>query len=104
MSLHFTFMVLYAIFVVISMISLVIPVISVISVNRHTGKNRPQIMNFWREFLTVRRQGKSFQFGSWISICRNRTCKNFENRSKTNVFMSKKNFEYGFCISRGDKP
>ena len=34
MSLHFTFMVLYAIFVVIS---LVIPVISVISVNRHTG-------------------------------------------------------------------
>ena len=29
---------------------------------------------------------------------------NFENRSNTNVFMSKMNFEKGFCISRGDKP
>ena len=28
----------------------------------------------------------------------------FENRSKINIFMSKLNFEKGFCISRGDKP
>ena len=33
--------------------------------------------------------GKMFLFCNWISICRNRTCKNFENRSKTNVFMAK---------------
>ena len=56
-------------------------------------KNLPQIMNFWREFLTAGRQEKCFQFSSWISICCNRTCKNFENRSKTNVFMSEMNFE-----------
>ena len=51
-------------------------------------------MNFWRKVLTAGRQGKYFQFSSWISICRNRTCKKLENRSKANVFMSKVNFEY----------
>ena len=28
----------------------------------------------------------------------------FFNESKDNVFMAKMNFEYGFCISRGDNP
>ena len=52
-----------------------------------------QKLNFWREFITAGRQGKCFIFSIWISICRKRTCNNFENRSKTNVFMSKMNFE-----------
>ena len=66
--------------------------------------NCPQIMKFWQEYFTAGRQGKCFLFSSWISICSKRTCKNFDNWSKTNVFMSKMNFEKGFCISRGDNP
>ena len=44
-------------------------------------KNCPQIMIFLREFFTAGRQGKCFLFSSLISICRNRTCKIFGNRS-----------------------
>ena len=58
--------------------------------------------DFLREYLTAGRQGKYFLFCIWISICRNRTCKFFENRSKINVFMAKMNYRLGFCISRGD--
>ena len=66
-------------------------------------KKRPLIMNFWRDFfLTAGRQEKKFPFSIWVSFCRNRTGKDFANRSKNNVFMAKMNFELGFCISRGD--
>ena len=38
------------------------------------------------------------------SQCRNRARNMFENRSTTNVLMVKENFEYKFCISKGDNP
>ena len=37
-----------------------------------------------------------------ISICPNRTCKTFENRSKHKVFMAKMNFALGFSIVKND--
>ena len=46
-------------------------------------------MNFWREFLTAGKQGKYSLFSIWISICRNRAYKDFENQSKIKVFMAK---------------
>ena len=52
-----------------------------------------QILNFWGEFFTVGGQEKYFLVSITISICRNMTCKNFENRSTDNVFMAKMNFE-----------
>ena len=48
-----------------------------------------QILNFGVEFFTVGGQENYFL----VSICRNRTCKTFENRSTDNVFMAKMNFE-----------
>ena len=56
-------------------------------------KNCRQILNFSGEFFTVGGQEKDFLVCIKISICRNRTCKNFENWSTDNVFMAKMNFE-----------
>ena len=45
---------------------------------------------FGENFLLL--EGRKSIFFS-ASICRNRTCKFFENRSTDNVFMAKMNFE-----------
>ena len=42
------------------------------------------MLNFWRDFLTDGGQERYFLVSIWVSVCRNRTCKNFENGSILN--------------------
>ena len=49
------------------------------------------ILNFSGKFFTVGGQEKYFLVKIWISICRNRTCKKFENRSTDNIFIAEIN-------------
>ena len=52
-----------------------------------------QVLDFRGEFLSFGGQEKYFHVSIQISICPNKTCKNFENRSTDKVFMAKMNFE-----------
>ena len=52
-----------------------------------------QILDFRGEFLSFGGQEKYFLVSILISICPNKTCKTFENRSADKVFMAKINFE-----------
>ena len=58
-------------------------------------------MDFWREFLTVGRQGKYFLFSIWFSICRNRTCKNFEIVKKLTFLSPKRILNRDFALDGG---
>ena len=54
-------------------------------------------MNFWQEFSTAERQENVFFSTSGSQFVATEP-------AKINFFMTKMNFEYGVCISRGDNP
>ena len=61
-------------------------------------------MNYWREFSTVGGQEKYFLVSIKISLYCNGAFKKFENRPMDNIILAKMNFEFEFCISKGDNP